>query len=201
MPNPFEDEIFRGLGRPSLGIQDILHDDETSPRKFTRNHTASYSPEMYQAMQEIVSHRSLPFAGNMSAFIRHAVGITLEQLSLFLDEDSRTIFRALMTQQRRMTRERFIVTIEDSIDQQVDILRFWTAKAKWSEVARTASAFCQEVEEYPISAWREHAATMWLRNTGLRELLKVWAGTMKEDSQADWQEIERVYKMMEGMTG
>ena len=196
----YEEEVFYGLGRPTLGINDILHDEDTSAKKFTRNHTASYSPEMYQAMQEIVSHKSLPFAGNMSAFIRHAVGITLEQLELFLDDDSKTIFRSLMTQQRRMTRERFIVTLEDSIDQQVDILRFWTVKAKWGEVVRTAEAFCEEVIGYPVAAWREHAASMWTRNQGLRELLKVWTGTMKDDSPGEWQAIERVWRRMEQMS-
>lgn len=197
----FDDETFYGLGRPALGLNDILHDDDTSPRKFTRSYSVSLSPEMYQAIQEVAAHRNLPFQGNMAAFVRHAVGITLEQLELFLDEDSRTIFRSLMKQQRRMTRERFIVTIEDSIEQQVDILRFWTAKAKWTEVARSMSAFLAEVEDYPVSAWREHAAGMWLRNQGLRDLLKVWTATMKVDSAADWQQVEAVYKRMERITG
>ena len=197
----FDEEVFYGLGRPVLGMQDILHDDETSPRKFTRTASFSLSPEMYQAAQEIVGHPNLPFAGNMSAMHRHALGSFLETVELFLQEDSRTIFRSLMKQQRRLTRERLIVTIEDSIEQQVDILRFWTAKAKWPEVVRTMQAFLGEIEEYPVAAWREHAASMWLRNAGLRELLKVWSGTLKEDSLADWQAVEAVYKKVERITG
>ena len=197
----FEDEVFYGLGRPTLGMQDILHDDETSPRKFTRTASFSLSPEMYQAAQEIVGHPNLPFAGNMSAMHRHALGNFLETVELFLQEDSKTIFRGLMRQQRRLTRERLIVTIEDSIEQQVDILRFWTAKAKWPEVVRTMSAFIAEVRDYPVVAWREHAASMWLRNAGLRDLLKVWGATMKEDSSEEWQGVERVYKEFEAMTG
>ena len=197
----FSDETFYGLGAPTLGLNDILHDDDTSPKKFARSYSVSLSPEMYQAIKEIAAHRNLPFQGNMAAFVRHALGITLEQLELFLDDDSRTIFRSLMKQQRRMTRERFIVTIEDSIEQQVDILRFWTAKAKWTEVARSMSAFLAEVEDFPVTAWREHTASMWLRNQGLKDLLKVWTGTMKEDSSTDWQVVEEVWKKMERITG
>lgn len=193
----FEDEIFYGLGRPQLSIQDVLHDDATSAKKFTRSHTTAYSPEMFQAMQELAAHRNLPFGGNVSALERHAVGNVLEQLEQFLDENTRTIFRAFMQQQRRLTRERFIVTIEDALEQQVDILRFWTAKGKWGEVVRTAQAFQEEVAEYPVAVWREHAASVWLRNAGLRDLLKVWGNTMKEDSPQDWQAIEQVYKRME----
>ena len=196
----FDDEVFRGLGRPALGINDILHDDATSPRKFTKGIPVQVSPEMYQAMQEMVAHRALPFDGNMSAFVRHCVGNNLEELEDFLDDNSRTIYRALVNQQKRMTRERFIVTIEDTIDQQVDILRFWTVKAKWSEVIRGLVAFASEVQEYPVAVWREHAATMWVRNAGLKELLKVWTHIMKEDSPHDWQVVERVWKEMETLS-
>ena len=195
----YDDEVFRGLGRPQLGINDILHDEESSPRRFTRSVPVQVSPEMYQAIQEIVAHRNLPFNGNMSAFVRHALGITLEQLEEFLAEDSRTIYRALVAQQRRMTRERFVVTIEDSIDQQVDLLRFWTAKGKWAEVVRSMEAFVNEVAEYPVVAWREHAAGMWLRNAALKEQLHVWEQTMKNDSQADWANMQRQWRRMERM--
>lgn len=201
MLHNYDAEVFHGLGKPSLSIQDVLHDEDSSPRRFTRNIPVQVSPEMYQAMQEVVSHKTLPFNGNMSAFVRHAVGITLESLELFLDDNSRTIFRSLMQQQRRMTRERFIVTIEDSIDQQVDILRFWTAKAKWPEVVRGVEAFLAEMQDYPVQVWREHAASMWLRNAGLRDLLRIWEASMKDDSPQDWQAVEQVWKSIQRIEG
>lgn len=199
----FDDDIYYGLGRPAVAktLNDMLFDDSTSNKKYNRTITAALTPDMYQAMQDLVAHRDLPFQGNMSAAVRHALGVFIEGTELFLEEDGRTIFRSLLQQQRRMTRERIIVTIDELIDQQVDTLRFWSARGKWNEVVRGIEVFVAEVSDYPVAEWREHAALMWLQNPGLRALLRSWQSVMKDDQPSAWRSIEKAWKKMEEMAG
>ena len=188
--NPFSEEVFRGLPKPALQLNDISFDGSTD-RKYTRSVPINVTPEMYQAVQELVQHR------NMSSFGRHALGIVIEALEPYMNEDIRTLYRSLMAQQLRLTRERIIVTIDENIDQQVETMRFWTTSLKWDEVLRTMEAFVGEIESLPVAVWKEHAANTWLRHKGLRGLVRAWQGTMKEHSPDHWQKVEALYHRMD----
>ena len=197
----FHEDIYRGLPEPNLSLQDRLFDDYSSPKKYTKTMSVSMTPEMYQAVQELVQHPNLPFEGNMSNAGRHAIAAFIEACENFLDEDGRTIFRSIMRQQRRLTRERIIITIEDIIDQQVDSFRVWTANEKWNEVIRQLRLFIGEVEDYPVVEWREHVARVFLRHEGMRALLRSWQVRMKEDAPDTWRDVQALYKVMERMVG
>ena len=203
LSKPFSDEIFHGLPKPEVktSLNSLLFDDQTSARKYNRGATINLSSEMYQAMQEAVAHRDLPFEGNMSMLGRHAIGAFLEAVDSFLDDDSRTLFTTMMRQQRRLTRERYVVTVEDLLNQEVELLRFWTAKSKWAEVVRGLTKFLHEVEDYPVAEWREFAANVFLRNEGVRVLIRTWEETMKEDSPDSWRKVRAVHERMERLAG
>ena len=199
----FTDDIYHGLPAPSIkgSLNDLLFDEHSSPKKYTKTMSLSVTAEMYQAMQELVQHPDLPFEGNMSNAGRHAIAGFIEANEQFLAEDGRTIFRSLMRQQRRLTRERIIITIEDIIGQQVDAWQVWSAHGKWAEVLRQFRMFLAEVQDYPVQEWQEHVARVFLRHDGMKALLKSWAVRMKEDSTASWSEVQRLYHKLEEMAG
>lgn len=199
----FSDDIYYGYPevKANKALNDILFDDHSSPKKYTKTFTISMTPEMYQAIQELVQHPDLPFEGNMSAFGRHVVAAGIESLDKWLEEDVRTIFRALIRQQRRLTRERLIVTIDDAIAQQVDSFQLWSAHGKWKEIVRQLKRFVDETSDYPIADWREHASRVFLRHPGMRALLRGWQTRMKEDDPDMWNEVQKVYRKLERMSG
>lgn len=199
----FHEDIYHGLPEPSIKptLNQLLFDDHSSPKKYTKTMSISMTPEMYQAVQELVQHPDLPFEGNMSNAGRHAVAGFLEANESFLAEDGRTIFRSLMRQQRRLTRERIIITIEDIISQQVEAWQVWTAHGKWAEVLRQFRIFIDEVRDYPVTEWQEHVARVFLRHDGMKALLRSWAVRMKEDAPSSWNEVRKLYDKMEEMAG
>jgi hypothetical protein len=109
----------------------------------------------------------------------------------------RTVWRNLMVQQRRLTRERIIVTIDELVGQQVDQLKFWTHKEKWGEVARGLARFQGEVAGYPSGEWREHVADVWLHHAGVKNLMKIWADRMMNESPSTWQAVRKFTDKME----
>ena len=201
--NRFADEVFPGL--PGTQARHSLHmyllDEETSPKKYTRTISFATTPEMYQALQELAAHKDLPFQGSMATLERHATASFILAVEEFLDDDMRTIFRSLMTQQRRLTRERIIVTIDEVIDQQVEQLRFWTHRSKWNEVKRGLDRFLVEVSEYPTNEWREHAADVWLHHDGVRNLMRLWAGRLAEEAPNVWQVVRTFTDKLEEYAG
>jgi len=182
-------------------MSSLLFDESPSGKRYNKSLTIAVSDEMYQTVQDLIANRNLPFAGHMASFGRHAIGIVSEQLEKFLDDDGRTIFRSLMQQQRRLTRERIIVTVDEIIEGQVELLRFWTAKSKWNVVVAEVRSFLGEVQDYPVAEWREHAAQVWLRSPGVKALLSQWNDVMKEDSPKSWRDLVKLQNSFERMAG
>lgn len=203
MGNGYSDEVYRGLprGETRRSLDELLYDDRTSPKKYTKTMSISMTPDMYQAVQELVGKPALPFEGNMSSAGRHAIGVFLEACQKFLSDDGSSLFSALIRQQRRLTRERYIVTIEDALNQEVDLLRFWTSRNKWNEIVRGLTKFAGEIEDYPVAEWREYAAGIYLHNEGLRSLVRVWEEHMREDSPESWRRVREVHAKMEAIAG
>ena len=203
MAHSFDDEAWRGLGtvEAERSLSSLLFDESPTGKRYNRSVTIQMSDEMYQAAQDLIANRNLPFNGSMAMFGRHAVALTTESLEQFLDRDGRALFRSMMQQQRRLTRERVIVTIDELVESQVELLRFWSAKAKWNMVAKEIAAFLQEVEGYPEVEWREHASQVWLRSTGVKALLRQWGEVMKEDAPKTWREVVKLQSRFERMAG
>jgi len=195
----FADEMYVGLGVPTStqSLYNMLTDEDSSPRKYNRTLSFATTAEMYQALQDLIAHKDLPFNGSMSAALRHAAAVFIEVNDQFLSDDQRTIFRSLMEQQRRLTRERIIITIDEVIDQQVDHLRFWSHRGKWNLVARDIARFVNEIEEYREPEWREAAAEAWLHNAGVKQLMRLWADKMHEESPESWRKVGASVKALE----
>lgn len=185
----FDEDVFRGLPMPDVlpSINSLLWDDgNKGDKRYNKTFTFSMNDVMWQTLQDVACHPNMPFDGVLAACVRHALGVTLEQLQGHISEERRTLFRVMMDQQRRLTRERIIVTIDQLIDTQVEHLRFWTGKADWRMVVKDLRKFLEEVKAYPEPAWREHTAQIWMRHQGVRSLRKFWEERMKEDSIEEW---------------
>ena len=203
MTKKYNAELFPHLPPVEAGkaLHEYLQDEDTSPKKFTRTVSFATTPEMFQALQELASNRDLPFQGVMGNVLRHAAASFIESVENFLDDDMRTIFRSLMLQQRRLTRERVVITIDEVIDQQVEQLRFWTHRGKWTEVTRGLRRFADELADYPNAEWREHAADVWLHHDGVKTLMRLWASRMAEESPATWAAIREFTSRVETYAG
>lgn len=194
----FEDELYPSVASVDVGrAVNTLWDQESSPKKFTRTISFAGTPEMYQAIQELAANRHLPFNGSLAEFERAANAAFIEALDEYLDEDVRSIFRSLMAQQRRLTRERVIVTIDEIVDQQVEQLRFWTHRSKWREIVRQLKKFHEELAEYPQQEWREYAADVWLHHTGVKQIMRLWSERMVSESPTSWEDVRKFTDAME----
>jgi hypothetical protein len=201
--NHFDEEIHRGLPQPDFvpSLATHLFDEPAGERKYNKSVTFQMDETMWQALQDIIANKNLPFDGHMATALRHALGMTIEALDKHVTENRRTLFREMMNQQARLTRERIIVTVDDLIDKQVENLRFWTSKSNWRMVVRDLSIFQNEVKEYPERAWREHTAQVWLRHGGVKALGKFWEERMKDESLDSWRSVIAVQKKWEDMAG
>ncbi len=195
----FDDDLYFSLPEVNAGrnLATYVMDEETSPKKFTRTLSVGMTPEMYQAIQELATNKNLPFNGVMNNLGRHAFAAFIDSVDNFLEEDMKTIWRSLMTQQRRLTRERVIVSIDDIIDQQVEQLRFWSHRSKWNEVKRGLARFRDELDGYPNAEWREHAADTWLHHDGVKRLMQLWSTRLVEESPGTWQAVREFTDAME----
>lgn len=201
--NKWNDELYPALPVVNGGglIHHVLYDEDTSPKKFTRSLTTPMTPEMLMALQELATNKNLPFQGVLNNLSRHNHAAGIISLEEFLDGDMRSIWRSLTVQQRRLTRERVIVTIDEVIDQQVEQLQFWSRRSKWEEVIRSLRAFMQEVDDYPTADWREHVAETWLRNEGVKGLMRFWAEKMREEAPVSWIEMREMVDKLETYAG
>ena len=199
----FDHEAYRGLPKPDVAtsVNSLLFDEPSGDRKYNKSVTAQLDEVMWQCVQDLIANKKLPFDGHMATLFRHALAMTIESLEMYLDETGKTLFRSMMDQQRRLTRERIIVTVDALIDSQVENLRFWTGKGDWRMVVRDMRRFIEEVKDYPEPTWREHTAQIWLRHSGVRALSKHWEERMKDDDLKSWQDAVRVQKEWEVMSG
>ena len=203
MMNKWTDEYYPALPVVNAGglIHHSLYDEDTSPKKFTRSLTTPMTPEMLMALQELATNKNLPFQGVINNLSRHNQAAGIIALEEFLDGDMLSIWRNLTIQQRRLTRERVIVTIDEIIDQQVEQLQFWSRRGKWDEVIRSLKAFMGEVTDYPTNDWREHVAEMWLKNDGVKGLMRFWADKMRDEAPVAWIEMRELVDKMETYAG
>lgn len=182
-------------------LRSLLWDETASTRKYSRTLSIAVDSDMYEAIQNIIAHKNMPFNGSISVFGRHAIAVALDNLKEWLDADQRTIFDTLLRQQRRLTRERFVVEADELVEEQAEFLRFWTDRRKWASVVKDLHAFADEVRQYDMVEWKQHVANRWLQHPQIKGLLKRWENEMAEDDPAAWRKVRDVFAWWEGVAG
>lgn len=198
-----DQEIFRSLPKVHGDRFTELYDVGPEGRKYNRGLTIQVDADMYLLLQALAHHPRLPFQGNMSAMGRHAYASVIESLTAYLEDGGRTTWEGLRRGQQRLTYERYVVSIEDQLDTQVEMLEAWTASKEWAQVARDLETALDTVLSFPEQdrAWRTRAAQGWLKHNGVRRLYNLWEDTMKEESKGSWKRVEAVFGKMREIAG
>lgn len=188
----FEQEIYYNLPKMHVDSFDSLYDDKPRNRKYNRTISTPVDADMYAAVQDLIANKELPFQGNMAAFGRHVFAAGIESLRLYLDKDVRTLWSALQSSQRKLTAERYVVTIEEQVKEAAELLEAWTESHEWSAVLYDLSFAAQNLDELPQAAWRRRVATQWLTNRDVKRLISVWQEVMPEEAPEIWKKVVKV---------
>ena len=183
--------------RDGTSLYRELYDTAPSGRKYTRTITVNVDPDMYQAAQDLASHRALPFNGSLSGLAREALATRIESLRDYLAGVPRTLWVVLREEVQRATAESYILTIDNLLDMAADNLRRLTMARSWTGVYKSLEASARAVDEFPESEWKVLVARGWLEHPGVQALKRAWAQDMMQEDGASWQRVVEVFKRLE----
>lgn len=195
----YKDEIKKGLPTVNLDLFTTLYDAPPPGRKYTRSATVNLDPETYGMLQDLASHRDLPFNGSVSALLRHAVAAGIDSLAVFMSQGNRSLRSVMKQQEMSLTTQRYARAVEDQVALAVDELRFWTSAREWSAVRSILDGVVANLRDYPVAAWQSRAAKEWLQNKDVKRLLEEWREEMASDDPGGWVELVNVWKELEGL--
>ena len=180
---------------------DVLWDASTYKNHHERLSQKLYprirmTDSQYQVMQAVLHDPRLKFNGDLDALTREAYTMLLRYYADFLENDKRTLLHHIRETQTRLSNERYAVTFEDKIEEQLANLRVWTAVKEWGAVLDSLKYWDEQMASYPHRAWSARVAHIWLSAEGLKPLMKVW---YEEMEPAVWQAIQKVIGKWERM--
>ena len=173
---------------------DVLWDASTYKNHHERLSQKLYprirmTDSQYQIMQSILHDPRLKFNGDLDALTREAYTMLLRYYADFLDNDKRTLLHHVRETQTRLSNERYAVTFEDKIEEQLANLRVWTAVKEWGAVLDSMRYWDGQMDSYPHRAWSARVAHIWLSSDGLKPLMKVW---FEEMESSLWQQVQKI---------
>lgn len=189
----FDHEIFKNLPDMKVDVFDVLYDDKPKNRRYNRTISIPVDADMYVAVQDLIANKDLPFQGNMAAFGRHVFAAGIDSMRLFLDKDVRTLWSALQSSQRKLTAERYVVTAEEQVKEQAELLEAWTDAHEWDAVLYDLSFAAQSIDDLPQPAWRRRVANEWLTNRDLKRLLSAWQELMPVEAPETWRKVTKIW--------
>ncbi len=197
MPNErilFEDDMYPGLPRVESPKYDVMWDTRSKNRRFNKRvPSTAMDADMFQAIQDLLMNKNLPYAGDIGAFGRDAWASKINSLQGYLSNDSRTIWAALQAIQRRLTAERYVVLIDEQVKEAAELLGAWTAAKEWEAVASDLEFILSQMGDFPNASWRRRVANEWLGSFPLQELMKVWEEDMSVEDPKAWARVVKVW--------
>lgn len=195
----FEEYINSHLPAANASAFDVMFDVKPKNRRLTKSVRTPMDPDMFQAIQDLLMNKQLPFAGDIGAMGRHVWASGIESLKDYLTSDARTVWSALQSIQRRLTAERYVVTIEDQVKEAAEMMAAWTLAQEWGAVASDLEFVVQQLEDFPSPAWKRRVAREWMTNGTIQQLFKIWEEDMA-GSPAEWGRVERAWKTFQRLT-
>lgn len=138
----------------------------------------------------LINNSALPFSGSLEQFITYACAETADNLKNFLDSGHRSMLHGVRQMQKHLSAERWVITIEEQVNQQVDTLKVWTAVQEWPSVIYDLHTWAGMIDELPEKAWRARAARTWMTNRGVKELRNIWVGEMPGE---EYRKVEKIF--------
>ena len=189
----FDSEIYSHLPAVRTEGFDVLYDEKPRNRKYNRTLSIPVDADMYVAIQDLIANKDLPFQGNMAAFGRHVMAAGIDSMRLFLDKDVRTLWSALQSSQRKLTAERYVVTAEEQVKEQAELLESWTDAHEWDAVLYDLGFAAQMIDDLPQPSWRRRIAREWLTNSDVKRLLAAWQELMPEEAPETWRKLVKTW--------
>jgi RNAse (barnase) inhibitor barstar len=199
--NLYQDDIFANLPNNRGDNFESLWDEKPNTRKWNRRLPISMDADMFEAVQDLIANKDLPFKGSAGTFGRHAVASTILALQNYLSKDVKTLWAALQTNQRRLTAERYVVVAEDQVKEAAELLAVWTASGDWDAVLNDLTFAANHIDDLPQAAWRKRVAHEWLINPDVLELLKVWEESMANESPESWRATLKIFNHWHELVG
>lgn len=197
MPDKYQfetEDIYTNL--PTIGAPTFDTDwgVKAKNRRFTKGTRTAMDADMFQLVQNLLMHPSLPFSGDIGAMGRHAWASLIESLKAYLNAENKTMWSAIQSTQRRLTAERYVTTIEEQVKETADLLSSWTAAREWTAVADDMVFALKQLDDFPSAAWRRRVANEWLGNFQIQQLMKVWEDDMAQGDDQSWDKVVMVWR-------
>lgn len=192
------EERFLGLPAVETDLTStIWNKTSSSAKKYKRTIPIDVEDEMFEAVRALAYDPRLPFQGNVSSFGRHALAWAIESLRLYMSVENDMMWRRLLAAQRRATTEWYVVKIEELLDQQVELLREWTAAEEWGAVLYDLAAAASDIAAYDRPEFKRRAARGWLTHKGVKALLGQWDTTMADQEPETWHQVLEIFTFFE----
>lgn len=187
------EDIYEGLPAIAEPTYDVMWDTRAKSRRFNKSVRTAMDADMFQAIQDLLMHKQLPYAGDIGAFGRDAWASKIASLQKYLSNDTRTIWAALQAVQRRLTAERYVILIEEQVKEAAELLAAWTSAKEWAAVADDLEFIYAQMDNFPNVAWRRRVAHEWLSNFAIQQLMEVWQEDMAVDDVNAWNRVVAVW--------
>jgi hypothetical protein len=194
----FDDDIYDGLPAAHVDF-DAMYDVKETKTKYTKGLRTAMTNEMYQCIQDLLANKSLPFGGDTGMFGRHVWGAGIESLKSYLSPEARSHWAALQGIQRRLTAERYVITIEEQVKEAADLLASWTSGQEWDAIAADFDFILGQLEAFPQAAWRRRVAREWMGNEQIQAMMELWAEDMAPANPDAWERVVKVWHKLEGV--
>lgn len=194
----FDDDLQTPLDTMPL-TWDIMYDAKPKSRRYSKRSPGfGMDADMYQAIQDLLANKSLPYGGDIGAMGRDAWAHLINSLDTYLTSDARTVWQALQSAQRRLTAERYVVLVETQVKESVDLLASWTDTQEWGAVAGDLEYALAHIADFP-PAWKRRVAAEWLGNYHAQQLMQVWAEDMALSDPAAYERVVRVWREFQSL--
>lgn len=177
---------------------EIMYDAKPKNRRYSKGIRTAMDADMFQAIQDLLLHKDLPYAGDIGAFGRDAWATKIKSLEGYLGPDARSVWSALQSIQRRLTAERYALTIENQVKEAAELMAQWTLAGEWDAVCVDLEFVVQQLEDFPVPAWRRRVAREWMTNAQIQQLLTIWQEDMAGSQY--WERVERAWKVFQRLT-
>lgn len=179
---------------------DTLWDTVPDGKKLAHRVSVRLPQDLYNVITSgLIHENSLPFQGNLEHFLVYAAAEATDSLKNFVAGGHKTMIHGIRRMQEHLSTERYVITIEESIGQQVENLKIWTGVQEWQSVIDDLVVWAGIVDELPQRVWKARAAKSWLTNREVKKLRNIWLQEMEPEEARKvnevfehWEQLGRV---------
>ena len=168
---------------------DTVWDAIPEGKRWTESLRFKLPADLYEAANTIAKRSELPFGTKIESFGAFAIANAVEDLKNYLDAGHKSVWYSIKRMQQHLSNERYVLTIGDAVEQQIEALKLWSSVHEWGAVLTDLSEWAEMIDEMTAEVWKARTAKTWLTHEGVKELRKIWVNDMPSEVHAKVEEV------------